>query len=448
MQISRRDVFKTLLAGAALGGFPQFAMSAGNYTQFTLPNGFRVHFFRTQSSVINASLILRSAQIFGDGGLGHIMEHTSFTGAAGPLLATEVKESHQDIFQESNAATEPGMIRWDGGFLPDNLGAALRLLALTSLEQKFDLETVASEARVVLQELYLDKFGAAARAEHDMTVALLGRDHPHARDTTDVEIKKARTPPDRLAAELRSYAEGLRLPANMDLFVAGDLDGAELNRLAHEHFGAYPFAKGPLLDVPSGAKTRAHKSLTAKSTEITAPMSQIKIAWNTGVRTGDRDAAVLTVLGDYIDRKLCIRLREEHGDSYTPEASYDPDAYSGIVTVSVDTSSSPVTVEKRVFEAFEEAKKGVDVKELKRFRDRAELKRRKNAQNNEACIDSMLQRVVEGVAQEDLLPAAVTAEDLMAAAQKYLPAYGGAYVRLVLIGQKDVGRVANSLRRE
>ena len=34
----------------------------------------------------------------------------------------------------------------------------MNLLAATSLDQKFDLETVAAQARVVLEELYLDKY--------------------------------------------------------------------------------------------------------------------------------------------------------------------------------------------------------------------------------------------------------------------------------------------------
>jgi predicted Zn-dependent peptidase len=95
------------------------------------------------------------------------------------------------------------------------------LLAITSLDQKFDVDTVASEARVVLQELYLEKFDAERAIKNSVNATLYGPGHPYARETLDDEIAKAKTEPPRFAAELRRYAESIQLPANMDLFLAG-----------------------------------------------------------------------------------------------------------------------------------------------------------------------------------------------------------------------------------
>lgn len=447
MDIDRRWLLKSLVASGALGwNFPALA-AAGNSSTFTLSNGFRVHFARTETKFISASLMLRSERIFDDGGLGHIMEHTSFVGAAGDWSAREVKETLQNVIQESNARTQHGMIRWDACFLPDYLAPAVQLLALTSLDQKFDVETVASEARVVLQELYLDKYSPGARAERQMAAALYGAKHPEALDTVDKEIAKASVSPVHLAAELREYASRIRLPGNMDLFVAGDIDAEQLRKLVEQHFGRYAFAKGPLLEVPVAAPTRMHRQLKGTSTELTAPLSQIKISWNTGVRIGDSDAPVLLALGDYIDRKLFSSLREEHGDSYTPEANFDSDGCSGIFTISVDTSSDPDLVERRVIATFDSLKKEIDLKELQRFKARMELKRRKDAQSNEAVIDAMVQRVEDGVSARDLHPELVSAEDLIVAARKYLPSYRQGYVRLVLSGQAGAAKILSSSRR-
>lgn len=451
MEIDRRWLLKSLVASGVASGavgwsFPALA-GAGGFNEFTLSNGFRVHFVRTDTKFINATLMLRSEHIFDDGGLGHIMEHTSFVGAAGSWSAREVKDALQNVLQESNARTQAGMIRWDACFLPNFLAQAIQLLSITSLDQKFDVETVASEARIVLQELYLDKFSPANRAERQLAAALFGPQHPAARDTVDREIAKASSEPVHLAAELRDYASRIRLPGNMDLFLAGDFEPDQLKQLVEQNFGRFAFAQGPLLEFPVVAQTRTHRQLKGTSTELTAPLSQLKLSWNTGVKVGDREAPVLVALGDYIDRKLFQSLREDYGDSYTPEAGFEPDSSSGVFAVSVDTSSDPDVVERRIFATFDSLKKQIDLKELARFKSRMELKRRKDAQSNEAMIERMVQRQEDGISAHDLHPESVSAEDLIAAARTYLPSYRDGYVRLVLSGRSSPAKVLSSSRR-
>ena len=53
---------------------------------------------------------------------------------------------------------EAGALKWHASFLPQYLPQVTGLLAATALDQKFDLETVAAQSRVVLEELYLDKY--------------------------------------------------------------------------------------------------------------------------------------------------------------------------------------------------------------------------------------------------------------------------------------------------
>jgi len=447
MDLSRRWIIKSLAASAVMLPHMRPAFANAAQSSIVLDNGLRVTAIRSESPFVNATLILRSARIFNDAGLGHIVEHTSFVGAAGDWSAKAVKDAQQDVIQESNARTQPGMIRWDACFLPDYLGSAIELLSLTSLDQKFDVETVASEQRIVLQELYLDKFSPNRRSERDLSVALFGRDHPNAFDMTDREIAKASTPEAKLAAELREYAAGIRLPGNMELFVAGQIDPEQLQALARRHFGRYAQASGPLLEFPAVGPTRAHKSLKGRSSELTAPLSHLRMAWNTGVRITDKDAAAVVALADYINRKLFNRLREEYGDSYSPDASFDPDGCSGIFSVSVDTSTDPEKVERRVIDTFDSLKHEIDIKELSRFRSRMELKRRRDALSNEALIDRMVDRVTEGASQLDLHPESVTVDELKTAAQTYLPGFREGYVRLVLSGQKGAPQVAATSSR-
>src|SRR4029078_5036173 len=158
--MTRREALKAAARGRLCPQLPSAARALVAPPGLRLGNGLRMHLASNKSGYVSAALVLRCKQIADPRGLAHIMEHTSFTGAAGSLSAKEVKTLHSDCIQDSNATTGRGMIQWNATFLPKYTAQVLALLAITSLDQKFDVETVASEARVVLQELYLDKYDA------------------------------------------------------------------------------------------------------------------------------------------------------------------------------------------------------------------------------------------------------------------------------------------------
>jgi len=445
MQLDRREVLCGLMAGSALYALRTPALAAPTglaepprtiWRQFQLANGFRLHILPNRTEYVSASLLLRARQIAAeDGGLGHIMEHTSFTGAAGSLSAVELKNLHKDILLESNASTSLGAIEWQVSFLPKDLRDALKILAITSLEQKFDEETVASEAKVVLQELYLDKHDLTRAQERQVARALYGSNHPYAFDTVDLEIATAMTPPAVLAEQLRRYAEGLKLPANIDLFLAGSIDVAATQNAVSEAFGKFPYAKAPMSRFPRVAVTRNHERLNGPARDLAQPMCEVSMAWNTGVCIQDRDARVLMALREYLDSVLFVHLREKYGEAYTPEIKYEPDMCSGVFTVSVTSSVSPVKVESSVFEAFDQVKQGVDSREVARFAGRVKLARLKTETDNEELLKQIVGATIDGGSLDALAIGAVTADEIMAAAKRYLPDRNGGYVCVALRGE-------------
>ena len=182
MHVSRRDTFKLLLAGAATSGLPQLSVAAIALQPLILGNGLRAHLVANQSGYVSLSLILRSKNIVHQHGLAHIMEHTSFTGAAGRLSASEVAEAQRDYIQEGNASTALGVLQWDASFLPSYLPQVLSLLSDITLDQKFDTETVARETKIVLEELYLEKYNANVGQQKAFEVALYGKTTLMSRD--------------------------------------------------------------------------------------------------------------------------------------------------------------------------------------------------------------------------------------------------------------------------
>jgi hypothetical protein len=131
---------------------------------------------------------------------------------------------------------------------------------------------------------------------------------------------------------------------------------------------------------------------------------------------------------------LFKRLREQHGDTYTPEVEYRPDGYSGVVIIALPSSKHPAMLEKRALESIQSLKMDLDAGELKRLRDRAELRRKRLASSPEAQVDTMVRRAIDGAAIEEMRPEAVNRDELVAAARKYLPTHKGGYVRLALTG--------------
>lgn len=440
MGISRRGLLQLALAGGCLLSVsPKGLAGAATaldepLTTSTLDNGVRVHCYRNGSRYISAALVLRSSEIMAHGGLAHILEHTSFTGAAGTMTAKELKQKRRALIQDSNATTTPGKLEWYASFLPKYASEALQLLAVTSLDQKFDVETVESEARVVLEELLLDKHSTDGKIRRRFNAIIFGKDHPYGKDTLEAELAVARMPPRRLAEELRRYADLIRLPANMDLFLVGSAEPSRMCDLANQHFGCYQFASGPILKIPRAKPTRAHSRIGGAASDLSRPMGEIRIAWNTGVTIGDPDAPVLLALGEYVNELLFSELREKYGDSYAPEASYDPDGCSGIFTIAVTTRKPLDEVEERVFSILEKIKHSIDPAELTLYRDRWELKRLKVVESGDSTLEALVARLVDGCALEDLAIESVSAEDMVAAARKYLPRHKDCYVCVKLRG--------------
>lgn len=436
MQINRRDAVTKVLAGLAAISLPSVGMAravATGHRSLTLDNGFRTHYLANSSGYVEATLVLRSQEI-SHNGLAHICEHTSCVGAAGSMTPEQVARMHRDYIQDGNASTEVGALMWYASFLPQYLPQVIGLLAAITLDQKFDLETVAAQARVVLEELYLDKYTPDKLALRKFYRALLGSSHPHAKETMEEEIARCKLAPAKLAAELRDFAARTRLPANMDLFLVGSIDPGSVEKLVEEHFGRYAFGAGPRLEIPPVHVTRAYKGLSEASHELQRPMSDLRLAWNTGVCLTNAEAGVLLALSEYLNTALFDELRE-NGDTYTPEVSYVPDTCSGVFKIWISSSKDPQRVEKRVFDVVESLKTDIDAKELTRLRDRNQLKRRKEVNDNATLLHCLVARTLHGTSLHDLATETVTRDELLVAARKYLPSHRQAYVRLALQGR-------------
>jgi predicted Zn-dependent peptidase len=436
--MSRRAFFKGPVAAGLAGVSLAQPARASTRAQrsFQLDNGFTAQVLEADFDYTALLLMLRSKEIMAHDGLAHIIEHTSFVGAAGERSAHDIEEAWKDYVQDSNAVTSPGRIVWTASFLPHHLEHVIELLALTSLDQRFDVPTVAQEKAVVLQELYDDKYDSSMQGRRQFDQSLYGKDHPLARDTTEAEIRKAKMPADELALELREFSKLLRLPANMSLYIAGSLGGhsSNLDRLIACHFGRYAHKCGPLLHMPRVPRTAGYKRLTKHSRHLQRPLCSLEIAWNTGVTIKHPSAAALVLLAEYINSVLFDRIREEKGDSYSPDASFDLCDFAGVFDIYLKTTKDPRRIEKQVLAALADIKQGVGARELERCKERLELNRRRNRRQDDTLLDGLSECTRYGIATDDLDIQSVTVSDVKTVAERYLPSYRGAYIRLAELG--------------
>jgi hypothetical protein len=171
--------------------------------------------------------------------------------------------------------------------------------------------------------------------------------------------------------------------------------------------------------MPKVARTAGHKRLTKRSRDLRRPLCSLEIAWNTGVTIRHPDAAALVLLAEYTNSVLFDRVREESGDAYSPEASFDLCDCAGVFDIYLKTTKDPRRIEKRV---------------LERCKERLELSRRRNRRRDDLLLASLSECTRYGIAIDDLDVQSVTVSGVKSAAERYLPAYHGAYIRLAELG--------------
>ena len=221
----------------------------------------------------------------------------------------------------------------------------------------------------------------------------------------------------------------------MDLFLVGEFDPDSIGEMVRKSFGRFAFAEGPKLDVPQVGVTRSHVALNGVSKELQRPMSEMRIAWNTGVGVTDPHARTLLALGEYLNKVLFSELREKSGDSYTPEATFNTDSCSGIFEIKIASSNNPEGVERRIFERLGHAER------CARSHGAPALQRSARAEASPGRAEQRRPSGVHGRAdaarrlQPRFRGQDITVDDIRAAARNYLPSHKGAYVRLALLGQ-------------
>src|SRR6185312_9217949 len=238
----RSMILATLLASTLASAATTRDKNAPQMKQWDLPNGLKVIFVADHKAPVVTVQVFYHAggkdEPAGKRGMAHMFEHMMFKGS------THVPpEEHARFIQlvggENNAFTQDDTTGYHDTVPPSALEFTMKLEAERMRNLKLTQKTIDSERQVVEEELRLrvenSPIGKALKEE----LALAYTTHPYrisaAGDKKDLDTV---TP-----ADCQKFYDEYYRPNNAALVVVGDTEEATVRSLAQKYFG--PLEKGP-----------------------------------------------------------------------------------------------------------------------------------------------------------------------------------------------------------
>lgn len=414
-----------LVAGPAL---------AEEVSQFTLDNGLQVVVIEDHRAPVVTQMVWykigAADEPPGHSGIAHFLEHLMFKGTddLGPGEFSAIVEAQGG---NDNAFTSWDYTAYFQRVAADRLDLMMKLEADRMRDLVLTEEIVATERQVILEErnqrtdsdpgaLFSEQTRAAQYLNHPYGIPIIGWRHEMEQLDRQDALDFYRT----------YYA-----PNNAILIVAGDVDPAEVKRLATLHYG--PLA--PSTDIPPRLRPQeppqlAERRLAMADPRVAQPyVSRSYLA--PGRKTGDQDeAAALTVLAELLGGSGTTSVLSKALMFDDPKAVYASAFYNGdtvddgsfglvivpVPGVSLDEAEAAMD---GVIETF--LAEGVDAEALARIKTQLRAAQIYAKDNVDGLARRYGEALATGLTVEDVQAwpdalQAVTAEDVMAAARTVL----------------------------
>ncbi len=272
---------------------------------WTLPNGLEVLFLADHKAPI------ATVQVFyhvgskderaGIRGIAHMFEHMMFKGTE-HVPPEEHARLLKEVGGQSNAFTTEDITGYHQTVPPSYVGFAMQLEAERMRHLKLTPSTVDSERKVVQEEKRLridnnpvgkalEKFRGMAFQKHPYNWLAIGT----------MEDLQGVTP-----ADCQKFYDTFYVPNNATLIVVGDVDEAEVRKLADQHFG--PIPKGATPPRVEGQEP-AQDKLRDETLEIEVQVPVIVGGYHIP-RASDPDVASLEVLAAILSGGESSRLHQ------------------------------------------------------------------------------------------------------------------------------------------
>lgn len=420
-----------LLAAPAFAGEGHH-QSIGNITHFTLDNGMQVLVREDHRAPVVVSQVWynvgSSYESRGITGIAHMLEHMMFKGTErfpeGEFSAIVSREGGR-----LNAFTSRDFTAYFEIMAADRLPIALELESDRMMNLQLTDEALLTEREVILEERRLrsDDRPEGRFGERFAAVANPGTGYAHPIIGWEDDIRSISL------EDLQTWYEHWYAPGNATLIVAGAVQAAEVYALAEEYFGDIPARDVPAVRDPNVFDAAGERRLIYRDDQARIP--QLRLSYDVPSFTTVEDRAevyALLMLSAVLDGGDGARLAEQlvrgSGVAAAAGAGYNPMARlrSDFSLYGVPADGEVEAVEAALRAQIDHLKtEPVSDEELERARNQllADHLFELDSVFYQAMQLGMLETTGAGwQTLEDYQAgiAAVTAEDVRAAAERYL----------------------------
>jgi zinc protease len=297
-----------LAAPAALARGPAKAARVApklDVKSWRLANGLEVLFLADHKAPIATVQVFYHAgskdEHVGIRGVAHMFEHMMFKGSD-RVPPEEHARLLKEVGGQVNAFTTEDITAYHDTVPPSYVGFAMQLEAERMRHLKLFQETVDSERKVVEEEKRLRVDNNPVGKAIERFRALAFTRHPYAWTAigTIEDLEKV-TP-----ADCQRFYDTYYQPGNATLVVVGDVDEAEVRKLAEQHFGPIPAGPAaPRNKIEEPAQTEARRDTLAMEVQLPVAVAGYHIP-----RASDADVPALEVLAAILSTGESSRLHQ------------------------------------------------------------------------------------------------------------------------------------------
>ncbi len=436
MLIIENSAFSQDFRKKAPAGGPAPKVQIGSYETFKLENGLQI------IVVENHKLPRVSFQLFLDNDPVLEKDAVGYVGVMGQMLGKgTTKRTKSQIDEEIDfmgASLGASASGFYGQCLKKHADKLIEIASDAVLQPSFPKDEFDKSKKQLLSGLASSKENADAIASNVSKVMRNGRKHPYGEVTTDASVEK-------ITLELcKSYYETYFRPDNGYFIIVGDITPTEAKSLISKYFGAWKKGNIPKNNFEMPAKPSSTQ--VDFVSKVGAVQSVIAVTFPVDYKIGVEDAAAADVMngilgGGVFSGRLMQNLREKHAYTYGARSSLGTDKRIG--RFSAGASVRNVVTDSSVTELMSEIRKIRDEKvsdtELSTVKNYMAGAFARSLEEPRTVADFALNTARFNLPKDYYANylqrlSAVKAEDVQAAAKKYL---FPEQAHIVVVGSKD-----------
>jgi zinc protease len=270
-----------------------------------LANGLRVLFLADHKAPIATVQIFYHVgskdEHVGVRGVAHMFEHMMFKGSE-HVPPEEHARLLKEVGGQSNAFTTEDLTAYNETIPPSYVGFAMQLEAERMRHLKLFPATIDSERKVVEEEkrLRIDNNPIGKAIERFRMLAFTKHPYNWTAIGTIEDLEKVRP------EDCQKFYDAYYQPNNATLIVAGDIDEADVRKLAEQHFGPVPRGPAPpRAKVEEPPQTAPRKEALQIEVQVPVVVEGFHIP-----RAADPDVPALEVLATVLSAGESSRLHQ------------------------------------------------------------------------------------------------------------------------------------------